>query len=474
MPQDGQQEPLDTLIRNLRHGPLTADLAAQLAEHVQQLRVEQLAGHVLRVEQLAERDHERIVQLADGARGRDGVFAALRQTLETTQARVAAVEARSMDTAQRHTAGMMRVDALEAGRTGRAPIEFIKPHHRPARTEYPAQAPDFVHPDHLTTVHEVAADQGDYMAKAIMTLTNERDTAKRQLANLQRERQALIDQRDTAEGDRSRAVDRAHVHSKNIATLNGTIEHLRVERDTLQAQYESAREGGRRAHEDSAQVRNALHTATKERDNAMRAADKAKAQRDGARSTIVDQARQIGDLRLTLEHENKAHAAALHHKDAQREIDFAEGSKQNARLIEENQRLRSLSGSMWPPSERDKTLLEVVDLQNRYDATHAAHQSALDRLRDIREQLQIHRERHAVSIRHLENAQRTLTERDDETARMRPLVTTAQLAAAAWDAEPASSIANLSAPFIDSLYKLATASDVYEKACSDAAEDQPF
>lgn len=318
-----------------------------------------------------------------------------------------------------------------------------------------AKAPAFVHPDHMTTITENAADSGDPMAMGLMALTKERDTYRgqmhrlgrwmdnhgpivgrehrrvrgpgansivdaaiatmvdlgtlantlarvtkhrdelaREVAGLREEFDTLHDgvrqtldrngcdaptstngimavlrdvfaDRQTRARERDAAEERYRKQLEVTNALRADAEQYIAERNRLTVELQSAKESAQRAHDDSAQVRQALATATKERDNAYRAADKAKAQRDGVRSTVVDQARQLEELRqgqrdacdsiADLQRDHAEHVSALTDR-TNAEIE---------RLTADNQRLRMQTAEMWSKDQREAAHSELADLREQ-------------------------------------------------------------------------------------------------------------
>jgi chromosome segregation ATPase len=167
--------------------------------------------------------------------------------------------------------------------------------------------PPEVHPDHLQTVHEVAADGGDDMARGILQLTKERDEARRALKAQHDQYEHEIEQYKNAAAERERSRVAAQ---READTVRESLEMAASDRDRFNAGLTDA--NGRIAE--------------------------LQAQRLKERLTIVDQARQIAELRTTLEQRASEHAAALSRQASTWESDRREGAEQVRRLIEENQK----------------------------------------------------------------------------------------------------------------------------------------
>jgi hypothetical protein len=181
---------------------------------------------------------------------------------------------------------VVRVDQLEAGRTGakwigdmghaaqrhlwpRAPMSKLLVNGRPRDVtdhggghysvmlqpedtnlgRVTIAEPPEVHPDHLQTVHEVAADGGDDMARGILQLTKERDEARRALkaqhdqyeheieqyknAAAERERSRVAAQReaDTVRESLEMAASDRDRFNAGLTDANGRIAELQAQRD---------------------------------------------------------------------------------------------------------------------------------------------------------------------------------------------------------------------------------------------------
>jgi hypothetical protein len=346
----------------------------------------------------------------------------------------------------------VRIDQLEAGRTGRKWVidgqqvdgpQFVAPPLEGHTMRRHAKPPEFVHPDNLQTVHEVAADGGDDMARGILQLTKERDEARRALKAQHDQYEHEIEQYKNAAAER----ERSRVATQREAdTVRESLEMAARDRDRFNAGLTDA--NGRIAE--------------------------LQAQRLKERLTIVDQARQIAELRTTLEQRASEHAAALSRQASTWESDRREGAEQVRRLIEENQNLRSQSGTMWPKSERDKAMAKIAELQLERDNTwrlldHRVDGQPFYSEQDrpigdmVHEVLEHYRREIAIATAHLK-------ERTAEADRMRPFVVASQRWCNAWlhDGHRAPIDRPMSSAMVAQTCALMEA---YETACSQAADE---
>lgn len=348
----------------------------------------------------------------------------------------------------------VRLDQLEAGRTGKAPIAFIEPSHA-VRRHVPAleQAgpPASVHPDHLRTHYEVSADGGDTMAHAILTVTKERDEARWALKASQDDQAVRLESARHAAG-------RAQAEAEK---LRGLLEAMRTERDdlekaraVLQMRYEAQCEDQRHTVAERDDIKAQALTMGEELNKAVAAREALRESFDAATAqseqhaakwaeeharvaelqaklanrmrTASDQADQIAELRarLATKDENPSEFRALHDS-----VRFVLAKHGNA------------------PVTRDG-IMDVIG-------------KAFDELHDVREQLRV-ADADRIPLR------MDLDEARAAIKRMGPLCATAQRVANALE-HIALGNTNEPQPAIAACTALIEASDTFERLCAEAS-----
>jgi uncharacterized coiled-coil DUF342 family protein len=313
--------------------------------------------------------------------------------------------------------------------------------------------------------------------RAIATMTKERDSCRSEFRALH---------------DGVRMILSRHGHDAPILTggIMTQIDKLLADRKMLEgqcAERAKERDEARRGYKCAVDERDALE---KQRDEAVRQRDQYGDRNKAHSATTADQAAQIAELRATLKQREAEHSAALSRQASTWESDRREGAEQVRRLIEENQSLRSQSGTMWPKSERDKAMAEIAELQLERDNTwrlldhrvdgqpfyseqdrpigdmvHEVLEHYRREIANLRDQLRV-ADADRVPLRmDLDIATAHLKERTAECDRMRPLVAAAQRMAGSYTAtawpEPFRSVAR----------HVIEASEAYETACSQAADE---